>query len=165
MDHGSHTLYLAFDWLGAYPTAVTAKATTLGEFDTEDNFSCALTFPGATATAHLSWTAGVRKVIYTIHAEHGAIRVEDDDVEVAVKVTQNAKAAWEVQRERIASDWMDASHVGWFRVLFQQFASAIANHDFVGRDTVAGLRTVEVIEAAYASAIDRSRERSLHDEP
>ena len=42
-----------------------------------------MTFPSGTATAHLTWTAGVRKVIYTIHGERGAIRVEDDDVEVA----------------------------------------------------------------------------------
>jgi predicted dehydrogenase len=26
MDHGSHTFYLTFDWMGVYPTAVTAKA-------------------------------------------------------------------------------------------------------------------------------------------
>src|SRR5262249_53643406 len=25
VDHGSHSFYLAFDWLGSYPTAVTAK--------------------------------------------------------------------------------------------------------------------------------------------
>jgi len=28
MDHGSHTFYLAFDWLGGYPTAITARAAT-----------------------------------------------------------------------------------------------------------------------------------------
>ena len=26
MDHGSHTFYLAFEWLRAYPTAITARA-------------------------------------------------------------------------------------------------------------------------------------------
>ena len=25
MDHGSHTFYLAFDWLGAFPTSISAK--------------------------------------------------------------------------------------------------------------------------------------------
>jgi predicted dehydrogenase len=29
MDHGSHTFYLTFDWLGTYPTKVTAKMTNL----------------------------------------------------------------------------------------------------------------------------------------
>ena len=41
------------------------RCRTLGDFDTEDNFSCAITFPNGTASAHLSWTAGMRKVIYT----------------------------------------------------------------------------------------------------
>jgi len=29
-------------------------------------------FPNGMASAHLSWTAGVRKVIYTVHGERGA---------------------------------------------------------------------------------------------
>ena len=45
MDHGSHTFYLAFEWLGSYPTGITARAATLGPFDTEDDFACSLRFP------------------------------------------------------------------------------------------------------------------------
>src|SRR5277367_5796418 len=45
MDHGSHTFYLAFDWLGGFPTAITARMSTLGAFDTEDNLACSITFP------------------------------------------------------------------------------------------------------------------------
>ena len=45
MDHGSHTFYLAFEWLRAYPTAITARAVTMGPLDTEDDFSCSLRFP------------------------------------------------------------------------------------------------------------------------
>ena len=85
MDHGSHTFYLAFEWLRAYPTAISARAVTMGPFDTEDDFSCSLRFPTGVASAHLSWNAGVRKVMYTVHGERGAIRVEDDDIEVAVR--------------------------------------------------------------------------------
>ncbi len=32
------------------------------------------------AAVHLTWGAGIRKVIYTIHGDKGAIRVEDDDI-------------------------------------------------------------------------------------
>ncbi|RYZ69866.1 MAG: Gfo/Idh/MocA family oxidoreductase, partial [Proteobacteria bacterium] len=86
MDHGSHSFYLTFDWLGAYPTAVTAKMTNLEpeKYDTEDNFSCVLTFPNGLANAQLTWTAGVRKVGYTIQGDQGAITVEDDNIEVAI---------------------------------------------------------------------------------
>src|SRR6185437_2589392 len=101
MDHGSHTFYLAFDWLGAFPTSITAKMSATAGFDTEDNFSCSMDFPnGGTATAHLTWTAGVRKVIYTIHGERGAVRVEDDDVEVAVmNAGQRGQTSWQMRKE------------------------------------------------------------------
>ena len=161
MDHGSHTFYLAFDWFGEYPTAISAKMSAQGTFDTEDNFSCALTFPSGTATAHLSWTAGVRKVIYTIHGERGAIRVEDDDVEVALMSGGAGPATWEMKKQKIASEWMDASHVGWFRSLFNQFAAAIAHEEFFGKETEDSVRCVELITTAYASARDRSTERAL----
>jgi predicted dehydrogenase len=162
MDHGSHTFYLAFDWIGAFPTSITAKMSALPGFDTEDNFSCTMTFPGgATATAHLTWTAGVRKVIYTIHGERGAVRVEDDDVEVALMTGSHAQTSWEMQKEKIASNWMDASHVGWFRSLFDQFATAITRDDFFGHETETSVRCMELISAAYASAHDRSLERPL----
>jgi predicted dehydrogenase len=167
MDHGSHTFYLAFDWLDAYPTAITAKMSTFGNFDTEDNFSCAMTFPNGTATAHLTWTAGVRKVIYTIHGEGGAVRVEDDDVEVAVMNGEpdQGQTTWKLEKHEIASGWMDASHVGWFRSLLDQFADAIRLDDFVSRETESSVRCVEVITSAYASAHDGSRERRLSQAP
>jgi predicted dehydrogenase len=163
MDHGSHTFYLAFDWLGSYPTSITAKMSTLGHFDTEDNFACAITFPHGTATAHLTWTAGVRKVIYTIHGEGGAVRVEDDDVEVAVMHGEpdDAQTTFKLEKHEVASGWMDASHVGWFRSLLDEFADAVRREDFVSRETEASVRCVELITTAYASALDGSRERNL----
>jgi predicted dehydrogenase len=170
MDHGSHTFYLAFDWLGSYPSAITARMSTLetegGDWDTEDNFACAITFPNGTASAHLSWTAGCRKVIYTLHGEKGAIRVEDDDLEVTTLVTQRhegsrAAAKWDVQRSSIASHWGDASHVDWFASLLESFRSAIRRGEHVGKDAEDALRCVELITRAYASAEDSSRELTL----
>jgi predicted dehydrogenase len=177
MDHGAHTFYLAFDWLGGYPTAITAKMTTPAiatGFDTEDNFSCTMTFPEGIASAHLTWTAGVRKVIYTIQGSHGAIRVEDDDVEVAVMASRNAssrdvngavakKVTWELKKEQIASEWMDAGHSVWFRSLFEQFKGAIDSKEYVGREAKDGLRCIELIATAYASAHDGCRELPLAD--
>jgi predicted dehydrogenase len=160
MDHGPHTFYLAFDWLGAYPHAVTAKTWTLGEFDTEDNFTCAMTFPNGIATASLTWTAGERKVIYTIHGERGAIRVEDDDIEVVTLGQPGvAGSKGESTRERLSSSWKDASHAQWFESLFMQFARAIETDDFVGKEVLDAVRCTELTAAAYASAADGSREQ------
>jgi predicted dehydrogenase len=162
MDHGAHTFYLAFDWLRGYPTAITAKATTLGDWDTEDNLSCTITFPRGVANAHLSWTAGVRRVIYTLHGSLGAVRVEDDDVEVSVADRlPDGRVVWASERKQIASDWMDASHVAWFATMLADFVRAIERRDYVSKETIDGLRSIELIEAAYASAARRSLELSL----
>jgi predicted dehydrogenase len=163
MDHGSHTFYLAFEWLGSYPTDITARAATLGPFDTEDDFSCSLRFPTGTASAHLSWNAGVRKVLYTLHGERGAIRVEDDDVELAVQERAGAAGptTWTFERQAISSDWMDSSHVTWFNSLFDDFKAAIAGRQFVGREAEEAFLCVQLISTAYASAREGSRELPL----
>jgi len=155
MDHGSHTFYLAFDWLASYPNAITAHMNHRGAFDTEDNFSCTLTFPTGTAVAQLTWNAGVRKVIYTLHGERGAITIEDDDIQLAVRGTGNAQAP--VERMNAASHWMDASHAAWFRTLQLEFADAIRTGELVGKSAREAFLCVQLIETAYASSRAGSR--------
>ena len=166
MDHGSHTFYLAFEWLRSYPTSITAKMRTSGAFDTEDTFVGTVTFPTGLASVHLTWTAGVRKVIYTLHGDRGAIRVEDDDIEVAVMGESQAngsagRTAWEMKTKKVASEWMDAGHAAWFRSMFGQFATAMDRNEHVGPSAVDALRCIELITAAYASANDGCRERRI----
>src|SRR5450432_1010913 len=164
MDHGSHTFYLAFEWLKAYPTAITARTATLGPYDTEDDFTCSLKFPTGIASAHLSWNAGVRKVLYTIHGDRGAVRVEDDAIEVATQVAGQGDAGaltWKFERESISSDWMDSSHVTWFNSMFDDFKGVIARRDFVGHEARESFLCVQLIATAYASAREDSRELPL----
>ncbi len=169
MDHGSHTFYLTFEWMKSYPTLVTAKMSNLepAKYDTEDNFSTVLTFPNGHAHCHLTWTAGVRKVIYTIQGEHGAITVDDDDMQIAVMrgtagpdVAQGA-VKWDVEKKSIASHWMDASHVSWFNSLFDQFKTAIDAGDFVGKETRESWLCIQLISKAYLSAGEGCRELAL----
>jgi predicted dehydrogenase len=169
MDHGSHTFYLAFEWMGGYPTAVSAKMATLGPepYDTEDNFTAVLTFPEGLAQAHLTWTAGVRKVIYAIQGERGAITVDDDDLQVALGRGINGYGtakSWKVSRRTIASHWMDASHSHWFSSLFDQFKKAIEEDAFVGKEAREAYFCVQVIENAYRSAAEGCREVPLSTE-
>jgi predicted dehydrogenase len=147
MDHGSHTFYLAFDWLGGHPTAITAQmANASPAWNTEDSFTCTLTFPTGVAHARLTWTSGFRKVIYTIHGERGALRVEDDELEIH-------RAGRPAERRSIASNWMDASHATWFEALQRDFARAIATGEWVGAEARDAALCVRLIETAYASAI------------
>jgi predicted dehydrogenase len=168
MDHGSHTFYLAFEWLRAYPTAISARMSSAGapgHPDTEDDLSCSLRFPTGVASAHLSWRAGVRKVLYTIHGERGAIRVEDDNVEVARARARadgtTAASEWSFERLDVPSDWMDSSHVTWFNSLFDDFKRQIAKGEWVGREAEEAFLCVQLIQTAYASAKAGSRELPL----
>jgi predicted dehydrogenase len=166
MDHGSHSLYVCFDWLRAYPRSITASATCLRPDlgDVEDNFSASLVFPTGLATIHLTWTAGMRKVIYTVQGESGAVKAEDDEVEISLQhrtdgpdVAQGA-VEWSTEKSIAKSDWMDASHTGWFEPVFQTFATAIEREDFVPRDLIDAYMCVTTIEAGYRSAADGSRQ-------
>jgi predicted dehydrogenase len=165
MDHGSHTFYLAFEWLKSYPTSITAKMRGTAEFDTEDTFSGTVTFPSGIAAVHLTWAAGVRKVIYTLHGERGAIRVEDDDIEVAVMGESsngaNGRHAWELKTKKVESRWMDAAHAAWFRSMFRQFVIAMDRRECIGRPAIDALRCIELITTAYDSAKDGSRESAI----
>ncbi|MEW6058164.1 MAG: Gfo/Idh/MocA family oxidoreductase [Bdellovibrionota bacterium] len=154
MDHGSHTFYLAFNWLKEFPTAVTAKMTKQADqWDTEDNFSCVLTFPSGYATAHLTWTAGVRKVIYTIQGTQGAITIDDDEVQIST--------AAGTRRFTVASHWGDASHVHWFNSMFDKFVDCIRRGDFVNQELKEAYQCVQLIQRAYESSNSQSREFEL----
>jgi predicted dehydrogenase len=139
-------------------------------YDTEDNFSCVLTFPTGIAHANLTWTAGVRKVIYTVQGDRGAITVDDDDLQLAVMVATGgpdvAQGAvkWEVEKRVIQSNWMDASHVSWFNSMFDQFETAIATGDFVGKEAKEAYLCIQLITTAYQSAAEGCRELPLATE-
>lgn len=145
MDHGSHSFYLAFEWLRSYPTAVTAQTLSRAGLDTEDELDCTVTFPTGTASVHLTWNADVRKVRYVLHGSHGTITVEDD----AITLTDRRGSS---TRSEAPSDWKDASHAAWFVPLQLEFVAAMREGDFAGHHALDALHSVSVIEAAYVSA-------------
>ena len=164
MDHGSHSLYLLFDWLASFPTAVTARMRNGEEYDTEEDFNCTIDFPNGYATVHLSWTSGVRKVMYTLHGERGAIRVEDDDIEVATKrddCSRSYRGTWEFERFTVRSDWMDSSHSSWFNSLFNEFRSAISAELYVSDDLRIARECIRLIQSAYHSAAHQSAQVAI----
>ena len=159
MDHGSHSFYLTFAWLGSLPTHVTAKTLTLDrQWDTEDNLNAVLTFPNGFAHAFLTWTAGVRKVVYSLQGTDGALVIDDDDWELTTGKSSGKPA---VEKGLIESDWMDASHTRWFNSLFDQFRTAMRSGDFVNRELREAVACIQIIETAYRSSAEGSRELPL----
>ena len=163
MDHGSHGLYLAFDWLRSYPTTVTARMSNLqpGRYDTEDEFTALLKFPTGVAQMHLTWTAKIRKAIYIIEGEHGVITMDDD--ELRIETTNNGQGTprptpMNGEKKVIRAGWQDASHRHWFNALFDEFRNAVERRDFAGKEAHEAMLCVEVIHTAYRSARQKSRE-------
>jgi len=107
--------------------------------------------------------------MYTLHGNKGAIRVEDEDVELAVLeagpgVVEPGSPGSVAFRAPVArSDWMDASHTGWFGSLFDEFRGAIARSEYVGKDAMEACLCIELIERAYRSAAEGSRLVDLLD--
>jgi predicted dehydrogenase len=167
MDHGSHTFYLTFSWLASLPVALTAKALRLAQsWDTEDNLTVTLEFPGKRfAHAYLSWTAGMRKVIYTVQGTKGGIVVNDDEAEISIGFPNTGSHAGSgdhrLEKFTIESDWMDASHTKWFNSMFDKFLGCIDRNEFLNDEIRESYACVEVIEKCYRSSEQRSSELGL----
>jgi predicted dehydrogenase len=171
MDHGSHTFYLTFSWLSSLPVALTAKALRLSpQWDTEDNLTVTLEFPGKRfAHSYLSWTAGMRKVIYTVQGTKGGVVVNDDEAEVSIGFPNTGSHAGSgdhrVEKFTIESDWMDASHTKWFNSMFDKFLDCIERNEFVNDEIRESYACVEVIEKCYLSSEQGSKELKLATNP
>jgi predicted dehydrogenase len=170
MDHGSHSLYLTFEWLGSYPKSVTASSQNLSypKFDTEDNFSAVYEFENGFANIHLTWTAGVRKVLYTLHGEKGAVVVDDDRLQLSLKKINNNKqssyqAEWVTENYTMESHWMDSSHLSWFNSMFDNFKQAILLEDIKNKELLDAFVCIHSISKAYESIENNSIKLNLEN--
>ena len=161
-DHGPHTAYLAFEWLRSYPSAVSAWVRSSAGKQVEDDATIQLAFPTGILRAQLSWNASLRRVLYTLHGARGAVRVEDDEVEV---ITRGRDGQSRSERRDFPSNWKDAGHGVWFEGVLREFAGAIERREFVGRDTEDAVRAMQVVSAALASARRGGAQVSIGDGP
>ncbi len=152
MDHGSHTAYLTFMFFGGQPPrGVAARTFALDEgYDTEDNCCGVLRFDHGFAQLHLSWTAGVRKVIYALQGSQGAVVVDEDDAQLF--------SGGRGERKTIVSKFDDASHTEWFTSMFDQFAGDVRAGRHVTSELKESYWCIATIEAIYRSAEARGVE-------
>jgi len=155
MDHGSHTCYLTFMFFGGRPPrSVAARTYQLDPgFETEDNVCAALTFDGGFAQMHLSWTAGVRKVIYALQGRRGAVVVDEDDAQL---FSDGA-----AERKNIVSKFDDASHTEWFTSMFDQFVGDVEAGRHVTDELKESYWCIATIDAIYRSAAESGREVAI----
>src|SRR3569623_1917427 len=66
--------------------------------------------------------------------------------------------AWQFERLDVPSDGMAASHVNWFNSQSDDIQRATAQGLWVGKEAEESFLCIELIQTAYASAKDGSRE-------
>jgi predicted dehydrogenase len=81
-DHGWHVSYVIPRWVGAAPTAVSARLETRRhhDFQVEDTATVRLDFPDAVADIVLTWAARARENHARVTGSAGSITLEDDTI-------------------------------------------------------------------------------------
>lgn len=153
-DHGPHSVYIACEMSGRFPTAVSCILGSLkadNYQDTEDTAMLTVHFGNDFQIAiDLSWAASFRDTYYSIIGSKESVIVENDEC-------IHTKQSGEIARIRALSAFDDSSHKMWFRDMFLDFASTATEPDRqlpLLRDAYI---TCLVIEAAYVSARDGGR--------
>jgi len=154
MDHGSHSLYLAFMWMGHFPDSLTCHAFRKNKkYDVEDNVMATLEFENGTTNLMLTWTAGSRKVMYSIQGDKGSIYVNEDKMELV----QNGRS----KLVDIRSDFDDSSHTTWFTSLFHEFQNAIDKEITINPHVIEAYMCVQTIEKMYESAYNHCEDTTV----
>jgi predicted dehydrogenase len=140
---------LAFEWLGGYPSSVSAWTQSVRGGAVEDDATCTMVFPRGVARAHMSRNVGLRRAIYALHGDRGSIRVKDDELEVVVRVANGGTRSW---KSSLPTKRKDRGHGPRFEGVLRGFTHAVERRDFVGKEATDAVMGIRVAAAALSSA-------------
>lgn len=150
-DHGWHVFYLVSRWIGATPTAVSARLERRRHVSlpVEDTATVQLTYPTATADIFLTWADDVRRNWAEVVGTDGRLELRDDTV-----VWQDGAG-----REHALScppALSDGSHhPDWFYAVTDEFVAEMTSGGGPKRDNLAEASLCVALESA-------ARESSRH---
>ena len=119
-DHGWHVCYILHGWIGAMPTAVSARLETRRHtgWAVEDTATVRLHFPEATADVLLTWAADERRNWGRLGGTDGSLELRDDTLLLSRSGTE--------QRWSFASGLSDGSHhPDWFGAVADRFLAEV----------------------------------------
>lgn len=145
VDHGWHALYCVARWAGAAAQSIAAKLETrkFTQWPLDDTATLTVSFPDATASVFLTWTAETRSNRIAMAGTGGTLTVEDDTV-----VLENAagRQAWPCPPALAHG----SHHPDWFSGVVDDFLAAISEPE---RDNLAEARfCAEAIGLAQVSS-------------
>jgi predicted dehydrogenase len=119
IDHGWHQFYL-LDWLlESQPSKATGILYSAPGDQVEEEATCLIQYPKASAVLHLSWRAGKREHWGLVYGSHGSIEIKDDHL---IVTTSNQPPQRFVFPEPLSQD---SVHPEWFGSMLQEFKSAL----------------------------------------
>ncbi len=119
-DHGWHVCYILHRWIGAMPTAVSARLETRRHtgWPVEDTATLRLRFPHATANVLLTWASDQRRNWARLTGTAGTIEIVDDTVLLRGPEGE--------QRWSFSSGLSDGSqHPDWFHSVADRFVAEV----------------------------------------
>lgn len=155
-DHGWHVCYILHRWIGAMPTAVSARLETRrhASWRVEDTATLRLRFPDAIADVLLTWAADVRQNLARLTGTAGTIEILDD--------TLVLRGAGSEQRWSFASGLSDGSqHPDWFHAVADRFVAGVSGEALDGANLAEASLCVAVETLARESHRRGSEELPL----
>ena len=146
-DHGWHVNYVLPRWIGAAPTAVSARLETRRHtaFAVEDTATLRLTFPRASAEVFLTWAADVRRNWAALDGTAGRIELHDDTV---VLKAGGAERRWPCPPA--LSD--GSQHPDWFGAVAGEFISEVSRGAAASANLAEAARCVAIESLARESS-------------
>ncbi|MBI4423326.1 MAG: Gfo/Idh/MocA family oxidoreductase [Elusimicrobia bacterium] len=120
VDHGWHNFYLLRRLLGQEPRMVSARLTVPSYGGVEEQATCFIEYPGATALLFLTWRAPHRANWGMVYGQEGAIEMRDD----VLLVTRRGLP--QPQRFEFAQKLSQGSaHPDWFQTMLEDLKTEI----------------------------------------
>ena len=138
MDHGWHSLYLAYNWFEENPVEVQSRLHRPEPDAAEDEVTLKIRFPSGEATIFLTWNAGLRRNRMRLVGECGEIVIDDDILKVG--------------GESIRFDPALSSgsyHDDWFAAMLPDIVAAIRSPETAMPTLSEAAFCLQVIQRAY----------------
>jgi len=135
VDHGWHAVYILHDWIGVAPVRV--RGTLEPDAAIEHTARIDIDYPSASAEIFLTWTANERRNLATIEGTRGAIRIDNDLLEI------------NGGQERFPESLTAGSHhADWFGGVIERFIAEVGNPSVRGRNLEVAAICANVLAAA-----------------
>ena len=146
VDHGWHNIYLLCWLAGAAPTRMEAVLQTASRGGADEEATCLLRFPHASALMHLSWRSPVRGQWGLVYGREGSIEMLDDRLVLERKAQPPRTVRFP---EKLSAG---SAHPEWFAAMLCDFRAALERpalaSDFLAEAGVCA----KLIEEAYSLA-------------